>query len=211
MKLVLIGAPGSGKGTQAEKLSRHFGARAVSLGDILREEVKNKTDLGRKVEQYMFKGVLVPDEVVKEVIEKKLPAEDFILDGFPRNIQQVEMLESILEKKGVYLDRVIYLKVSREVIIERLSGRRVCKNCGALYHIKTMPPKKEGICDRCGGELIIRKDDSAETIKKRWQVFIENSLPMVDYYRNKGLLLEINSEEDKDKVFKDIVNSFKKR
>jgi len=209
MRLVLIGAPGSGKGTQAEKLSSYFKIKAVSLGDILRGEVKNNTDLGKKVEKYMLEGVLVPDEVVAEVIDKNLSKQGFILDGFPRNLQQVEMLDKILANKGISLDKVIYFDVSQQKVIERLSGRRICKNCGALYHIKTMPPRKEGICDKCGGELIMRKDDNEDTIRKRWQVFIENSLPMVEYYRDKGILLEINAEFDKEKVFEDIVNSLK--
>ena len=209
MRLVLIGAPGSGKGTQAEKLSSYFKIKAVSLGDILRGEVKNNTDLGKKVEKYMLEGVLVPDEVVAEVIDKNLSKQGFILDGFPRNLQQVEMLDKILANKGISLDKVIYFDVSQQKVIERLSGRRICKNCGALYHIKTMPPRKEGICDKCGGELIMRKDDNEDTIRKRWQVFIENSLPMVEDYRTKGILLEINAEFDKEKVFEDIVNSLK--
>jgi len=201
MNLVLLGAPGSGKGTQAQMISSKYSIQRISLGDILRGEVKRASSLGSKVEGYMKKGVLVPDNIIQEVIEANLNNSGFILDGFPRNLNQAEMLEKILSKKSFKIDRVIYFSVSESKIIQRLTGRRICRNCGALYHIVTMRPEKEGICDKCGGELIIRPDDNEDTVKERWKVFMNETHTLIEYYGNKDLILEIDGDGDKDTVF----------
>lgn len=205
MRLVLLGAPGSGKGTQAEILAKNFSLAKISLGDILRAEVKNNTPLGKEVSMYMEKGVLVPDETIKKVIENYLAKnKDFILDGFPRNLAQAEMLDNILASLGESLTAVIYFEIEREKIIERISGRRICPKCGAVYHIKNMPPQKEGVCDVCGTELVKRVDDNEETINKRWEVFWQLGAPLIDYYKQKGLLLAVDANKEKDEVFSEI-------
>ncbi len=210
MNLVLLGAPGSGKGTQAEILARNFSLRPVSVGDILREEVKKNSSLGQEVNVYMQKGVLVPDEIIGKVIELYLDrSKGFVLDGFPRNLAQAKMLGDILTDLNKRLTAVIYFDISREKIIERLSGRRICKKCGAIYHIKNMPSQKEGICDRCGGELVRRSDDNEETINKRWEVFWQLSAPLIDYYKDKGLLLTVDASKEKEAVFDEIAAKIK--
>ncbi len=201
MNLVLLGAPGSGKGTQAQIISSKYSIQRISLGDILREEVKKDSSLGRTVEGYMKKGILVPDNIIQEVMESNLNNPGFILDGFPRNLNQAKMLERILLNKSFKIDKVIYLNVSESKIIQRLTGRRICRNCGALYHIVTMRPKKEGICDKCGGELIIRPDDNEDTVRKRWRVFMDKTHALIEYYGNKDLILDIDGDGDKDTVF----------
>jgi len=201
MRLILFGAPGSGKGTQAEMLTAHFNAQRVSLGDILRDELKRGTDLGKEVKGYMEKGELVPDHIVSSVIEKKLSDDNYVLDGYPRNIQQAKILEAIFEKKNIELDACIYFEIDEETAVKRLTLRRVCANCGANYHLETMPPKKEGVCDECGKELRQRLDDKPETITTRWQVFMKESQPLLDYYQERSKLVMIDARGNKEEVF----------
>ncbi|RLJ09887.1 MAG: adenylate kinase [Candidatus Aenigmatarchaeota archaeon] len=204
MNLILLGAPGSGKGTEAKLLAEYYKIKEIVLGDILREEVKNNTSLGKIVSEYMNKGVLVPDDIIIKVIQERLDSSGFVLDGFPRNLAQAEMLEEILKEKALSLDGVIYLKVNEEKAVERLSGRRVCKNCGAIYHIVNMPPQREGICDKCGGRLIIRDDDREETVRRRWQVFRRETFPLISYYLKDSKLLEVDANKSKEEVFLEI-------
>lgn len=196
--VILFGAPGAGKGTHAKRLSAILGIPHISTGDIFREEMERNTELGQKVRSYIEKGELVPDEVVNEVVRNRLAREDckkgFILDGYPRTLPQAEALEKILTELSLPLKKVINLEVSEEEIIRRLSGRRICKNCGAIFHIINMPPKKEGICDYCGGELYQREDDTPEAIRHRLEVYHKQTEPLLRYYRDRGLLVNINCE-----------------
>jgi adenylate kinase len=201
LKLILFGAPGSGKGTQALVLSEKFNLERISLGDMLREEVKKDSPLGNQVKHFMEKGTLVPDEVVSKVIEEHLNSENFILDGYPRNLAQAKTLDKILAQKNKSIDAFIYLEVDEPTIIERLTQRRICKKCGANYHLKNMPPKKTGICDACDGELVQRKDDTPEVIKKRWQVFQSENKNLLDFYRNSKKLFSVDARGNKDEVF----------
>jgi len=209
MNIVLLGAPGSGKGTQAERLSNYFKIRKIVLGDILRQEVKSKSSLGRKAKEYMEKGLLVPDEIVDEVVKKYIDSGGFVLDGYPRNLHQAESLDKILKEKGISLDKVFYLDVEKEVVIERLSGRRICKNCGAIFHIKNMPPKKEGICDFCGGVLYQREDDKPEVIEKRWQIFKKEVEVIVDYYEKQDKIVFLDANRNEKEVFESLLKNLK--
>ncbi len=207
MNIVLLGAPGSGKGTQAERLSSYFKIKKIVLGDILRQEVKSKSLLGKKAKEYMEKGLLVPDKIVDEVMKKYINSGGFVIDGYPRNLHQAKSLDEILKEKGISLDKVFYLDVEKEIVIERLSGRRICKNCGAIFHIKNMPPKKEGICDFCGGVLYQREDDKPEVIEKRWQVFEKEIKVIVDYYKKQDKIVFLNGNKNKEEVFKGILEN----
>lgn len=202
MKYLIFGAPGSGKGTQAKDLADTYGMKQIALGDILREEVKKDSPLGQKVKGYMAQGALVPDEVVGSVIEENLNVDKFILDGYPRNINQAKHLDSIFEKKGIKIDGVLYLDVNQDTITKRLANRRVCLNCQAVYHLINIPPKQEGVCDKCATELSIRKDDVPEVIAQRWQVFVDESKPVLDFYQQKGLLIKVDANDKKDVVVK---------
>lgn len=204
MKLILFGSPGSGKGTQAVMLGEYLGVKRISLGDILREEVKKNTSLGKEVKQYMEKGLLVPDELVSRVIEEHVDDSGFVLDGYPRNLPQAKRLEQILAKKKSDIDICIYLDIDEQTIINRLSKRRICKNCGFNYHLQTMPPKVADRCDHCQGELIQRRDDTLEVIKKRWQVFFEENRRILDFYRKKGKLVTVDGHGNKEAVFEKI-------
>ncbi len=206
MKLILLGAPGAGKGTQAEKIIDKYKIPQISTGDILRENVKNQTELGLKAKEYMEKGELVPDDVIIGIIKDRLAKDDcrngYILDGFPRTIPQAEALTEALKPDKI--DKVIFINVSDDVVIERLSLRRVCKNCGAIYHMKYNPPKEEGVCDKCGGEVYQRDDDKEETIKNRLKVYREQTEPLVKYYSDSGLLVEIDGTKSVDEIANDI-------
>ena len=205
MNLILFGAPGSGKGTQAVMLSERLNIRRISLGDILREEVKKNSVLGQEVKDYMSKGLLVPDDVVAKVIEANLNANGFVLDGYPRNINQAKTLDAVLNKKGIDLDAVIYLDVDEDTIVSRLSKRLMCKRCDAIYHLENMPPKKEGICDVCGAALIQRADDKPEVIRKRWDVFMKENNPILDFYSNKSKLIKVDGRgRRKEEIFEKI-------
>ena len=206
--MVLLGAPGAGKGTQAVLLTEKYKQLHVSTGDMLRETVKEGSDLGKAIEECMTKGDLVPDEIVtKSVIErmKKTDAQNgVILDGYPRTKNQAISLDSSLLDSNNKLDVVLFFKTSEEVAVQRLTGRRVCPQCGKNYHILNMPPKKDGICDVCSVELIQRKDDNIETVKNRFKVYQERTKDLIDYYKEKGLLKEVNGDMSADKLFEEI-------
>jgi adenylate kinase len=194
--LVLLGGPGAGKGTQAERLSRNLNVPQVSTGDLFRENLKNETKLGLLAKGYMERGELVPDEVTVAMVRERLArpdaAQGAILDGFPRTIAQAEGLEALLAELGSKLAAAPYIKVPEDVLLARLAGRWTCKVCGAMYHELFSPPKRPGICDRCGGELYQRPDDTPETQKHRIEVYFEQTAPLIDYYREKGLLIEVD-------------------
>jgi len=204
MGIILFGAPGSGKGTQLTMLSDFFHLKKISLGDILRAEVKKDSTLGQEVKNFMEKGLLVPDELVSRVIEENLDTDAFILDGYPRNINQVMTLEKILKRKMLTLTSIIFFDVDQDTIIDRLSKRRVCKKCFAVYHLTSMPSKKDGVCDNCGGELIQRNDDKPDVIKKRWEVFVTESKAILDHYAGKNKLLAVNGKGNKTEIFERI-------
>jgi adenylate kinase len=208
MRIVLMGPPGAGKGTQAKKLCEAFGVPQVSTGDILRAAVNQGTELGRKAKEYMDQGLLVPDEVITGIVKERLRENDaekgFILDGFPRTIPQAESLEKILEEMEVKLDAVINIVVPREELIERFTGRRVCEVCGSTYHVKYNPPRQQGICDKCGGRLIERADDDVKTVEKRIDVYERETKPLIDYYKNKNLLANIDGNRPIEEVFEEI-------
>jgi adenylate kinase len=195
-RVVLLGPPGAGKGTQAKLLQEKFAACQISTGDILRQAVAEQTSLGKEAAQYIDRGALVPDDVIVGLVAERLKEKDcekgFILDGFPRTIPQAESLDAMLRDMRLSLNRALSVQVPRSVIIERLAGRRSCKNCGALAHVVFSPPKKEGVCDRCGGELYQRQDDKEETVAHRLKVYEQQTAPLVDYYRRRGLLREID-------------------
>ncbi|MCD6510010.1 MAG: adenylate kinase [Thermoprotei archaeon] len=199
MNIVLLGPPGVGKGTYAGRLSERYGIPHISTGDILREEIKRDSELGRKVKKYVERGELVPDSIIIEVIKERLAADDcrkgFILDGFPRTLNQARALDNI-----VRVDVVFNFVAPKEVIIERLSGRRICRKCGAIYHIRYKPPKKPGVCDICGGELYQREDDKPEVIERRLEVYKEQTAPLIDYYSKKGLLVDIDASKEVNEV-----------
>jgi adenylate kinase len=204
MRLILFGAPGSGKGTQADMLASQFNLEKISLGDILRKEVGKGSSLGVEVKQYMDKGELVADDTVRGVIAANLTDDNFILDGYPRNRKQAETLEGILEEKNCSIDAFIYLDVSQATIVDRLSKRRVCPKCGTIYHLDSMPPKEDNLCDQCGAGLGQRDDDNPETIKKRWNVFLENSKEIFDFYKQKGLFVSVDGGKPKEEVLEEI-------
>ena len=196
VRVVLLGPPGAGKGTQAKWLQERFEACQVSTGDILRKAVAEQTPLGKQAAAYINRGALVPDSLIVDLVAERLKEKDcdkgFVLDGFPRTISQAESLEEILKKMGLALDCVLFVQVPHRVIVERLAGRRTCKGCGALYHLTLDPPSKEGVCDRCGGELYQRDDDREETITARLKVYEAQTAPLVNYYRERGMLREID-------------------
>lgn len=196
MKLILLGPPGAGKGTQAKMLTERFSIPQISTGDILRAAVKEGTPMGLKAKEYMDAGGLVPDEVVVGIVRDRLLAADcdngFILDGFPRTVAQADALQASLAEMDKALDRVISLEVDAEALVERLTGRRTCKECGRGYHVKFDPPREENICDACGGSLIQRDDDQEETIRKRLQVYADQTSPLISYYRDADVLIELD-------------------
>jgi len=210
MILILLGPPGGGKGTQAVKLFEKYGLIQISTGDILRSEIKKGSGLGKEANQYVSKGLLVPDDIMIRIIEKRIADDDckngFILDGFPRTIPQAKALDELLEKLAKKIDKVISMIVSENFLIERLTGRRLCSKCGAGYHIKYSPPKVQGKCDTCGGELIQREDDKEETIKKRFSVYQDQTTPLIEYYQKKSILREVNGEGDVESVYRLIVS-----
>ena len=194
MKLILLGAPGAGKGTQAEILSKELGIPTISTGNILRAAIKEGTPVGLEAKHFMDEGKLVPDDVIIEIIHERVAEDDckngYILDGVPRTIAQAEALE----KAGIVFDDVVSLEISDEVIMERMSGRRVCEHCGASYHVVAVPPKTEGVCDKCGGKLIRRKDDDPETVKARLEVYHKETEPLKDFYAKRGLLKPVEKQ-----------------
>ena len=205
MRLILLGPPGAGKGTQAKRLIERYGIPQISTGDILRAAVREGTELGKKAKQYMDAGQLVPDEVVIGIIRERLKEADcakgFILDGFPRTVPQAEALKSVLAELGQALDHVVSIEVPDEDLVERLTGRRTCRNCGAMYHVKFTPPKQEGVCDKCGGELYQRDDDKEETIRARLKVYHDQTAPLVEFYNEEGLLRRIDGVGSVDEIY----------
>jgi adenylate kinase len=209
MRAVLLGPPGAGKGTQAVKLVQKYGVPQISTGDIFRKNIKEGTELGKKAQEYTNTGRLVPDELVVDLVKDRLLQDDcrngYLLDGFPRTIYQAEQLDKFLAENGQKLDAVINFEVGHDALIARLTGRRVCKNCGASFHIVNIPPKVEGVCDNCGGELEQRKDDTVETAENRIKVYEESTAPLIGYYSKTGALKNFNAEKDHELVFKEIV------
>ncbi len=204
MRLVFLGAPGVGKGTQADRIAAQYGIVKISTGDLLREAVRNQTELGRQAKQYMDEGELVPDTVVIGLVRDKLAdgscAKGFILDGFPRTVRQAEELDTVLASRGIALDRVVNFDVSREEVVKRLSGRRSCPKCQAVFHVDFSPPQKDGLCDRCGEPLVQRSDDRPETIEARLKVYEEQTKPLIEYYAAQGLLSKLDGAGPVDEV-----------
>ena len=209
MKIIMLGAPGAGKGTQAKKIAAKYAIPHISTGDIFRANIKNNTELGQKAKTYMDKGELVPDELVVDLIMDRFKEADcangYVLDGFPRTIPQAEALDRALAEMGQKIDYAIDVEVPDENIVNRMSGRRACVDCGATYHIVYAPTVKEGICDKCGGELILRDDDKPETVLKRLGVYHEQTQPLIDYYTEAGVLREVDGTIDINDVFAAIV------
>ena len=209
MKVVMLGAPGAGKGTQAKKIAAKYNIPHISTGDIFRANIKNGTELGKKAKTYMDQGLLVPDELVVDLVVDRVNQEDcadgYVLDGFPRTIPQAEALTKALAGQGQKLDYAIDVDVPDENIVRRMSGRRACVGCGATYHLEYAPTKKEGICDVCGGELILRDDDKPETVEKRLGVYHEQTQPLIDYYTNAGILKRVDGTVDIEEVFQAVV------
>ncbi len=209
MQIILLGAPGAGKGTQAKTLAKKLNLAHISTGDILRQNVACGSLLGRQAKDYMDKGLLVPDELVTKMVAARLNDPDtkkgFILDGYPRNIAQAKSLDALLKKQNKDIDYVVDLVASEPVIIQRLSGRLACSKCNANFHIKNMPPKKDMICDNCGGRLYQRTDDKEETVKKRLAVYVKESRPLIEYYKLKRKLHQINADEEAQTVLDEII------
>ena len=209
LRTILLGPPGAGKGTQAAKIVEKYGVPHISTGDIFRENIKKGTELGKKAQEYMNKGELVPDDLVIEIATTRLLEDDcrngFLLDGFPRTVYQAEKLDEFLAARDSKIDKVLDIAVEKEELITRLTGRRVCKACGASFHVVNIPPKKEGVCDFCGGELIQRADDNLETVTNRIDVYEAQTMPLIDYYEKAGNLVHIDGSTGLESVFADIV------
>ncbi|MDP3730853.1 MAG: adenylate kinase [Candidatus Omnitrophota bacterium] len=212
MKLVLLGPPGAGKGTQGAVLSKSYKIPHISTGDILREAVKSGTPMGKKAKTFMDSGELVPDEVVVGIVVDRLrhgdTKEGYILDGFPRTLKQAEELDAALKKIRSGIDMALYFEIPEDIAIERLTGRRVCKSCGVNFHIKNIPPEKEGICDKCGAELFQRPDDKLETVKNRLKVYELQTRPLIGYYTRQGILKRVSGALDVKDLFKELCQIF---
>jgi adenylate kinase len=209
--IIFLGAPGAGKGTQASRVAEELKLAHIATGDLFRQVQTQNTDLARQVRGYMEKGTLVPDDITIQMVLERIAAPDcdtgVIFDGFPRSIGQAEALDKALSKQGKAIDKTVYIKVSEEELLKRLSGRWICRNCQTPYHEVSSPPKVKGICDKCGGELYQRADDTVETIKNRLRVFFKETAPLIDYYRKAGKLLEVDGEGELEDVKKRIVKS----
>ncbi|HHT87586.1 MAG TPA: adenylate kinase [Clostridiales bacterium] len=209
MKVILLGAPGAGKGTQAKRIAADYDIPHISTGDIFRENIKNNTQLGLRAKEYMDQGLLVPDELVLELIMDRFKAPDckngYVLDGFPRTIPQAKALDKALEENNDSIEYAINVDVADEVIIDRMAGRRACLSCGRTYHIKTLKPKTEGICDYCNSNLVLRDDDKPDTVKKRLAVYHEQTQPLLEYYDKKGILYNVDGTGGIDKIYNDII------
>ncbi|MBO4988643.1 MAG: adenylate kinase [Lachnospiraceae bacterium] len=209
MKIIMLGAPGAGKGTQAKMIAEKYGVPHVSTGDIFRANIKNGTELGMEAKKYMDQGLLVPDELTVKILLDRVANEDckngYVLDGFPRTIPQAEVLDKALTELGDQIDYAINVDVPDENIVRRMGGRRACLSCGATYHIEHVPPKKQGICDTCGQELVLRDDDKPETVKNRLNVYHEQTQPLIDFYSKKGVLKTVDGTVDMKDVFEAIV------
>lgn len=211
MRLILLGPPGAGKGTQASSIVAEYGITHISTGDIFRHNIKNETELGKKVKSYLDKGQLVPNELTIDLVWDRLSKDDckkgFLLDGFPRTINQAEALQKGLEERGLKLDKVINIDVDKNILVKRLSGRRVCKNCGETYHIDNKPTLKDGVCDKCSGEVIQRADDNEKTVLDRIEVYEKQTFPLIDFYKNLGLILTVDGTLSIEDVFSQIKES----
>ena len=209
MKIIMLGAPGAGKGTQAKQIADKYSIPHISTGDIFRANIKNGTELGKKAKQYMDQGALVPDELTCDLVMDRIQQDDckkgYILDGFPRTIPQAESLDAALSRLGEAVDYAINVEVPDENIVKRMGGRRACVGCGATYHLVYAAPKKEGICDNCGAELILRDDDKPETVKNRLSVYHKQTQPLIDFYNGKGVLRTVDGTVDMKDVFNAIV------
>ncbi|MCR4650262.1 MAG: adenylate kinase [Lachnospiraceae bacterium] len=209
MKIIMLGAPGAGKGTQAKMIAEKYSIPHISTGDIFRANIKNGTELGMEAKKYMDAGQLVPDELTVKILLDRVAADDckngYVLDGFPRTIPQAEVLENALNELGDKIDYAIDVDVPDENIINRMSGRRACVTCGATYHVVHIPPKTEGVCDKCGSELILRDDDKPETVKNRLDVYHKQTQPLIDFYNKREILKEVDGTVDSSEVFKAIV------
>ncbi|TXL60997.1 adenylate kinase [Cerasibacillus terrae] len=208
MNLILMGLPGAGKGTQAEKINETYDIPHISTGDMFRLAIKEGTELGKQAKSFMDQGNLVPDEVTIGIVKERLAKDDckdgFLLDGFPRTIAQAEALQQLLTEMNEKIDYVIHVNVPKDKLVERLTGRRVCPTCGATYHVLYNPPKQEGVCDKDGSKLDQRDDDTEETVKNRLKINIEQSQPLLDFYKEKNYLVDVNGDQDINQVFKDI-------
>jgi adenylate kinase len=213
--ILLLGGPGAGKGTQAERLSESLGIPQVSTGDLFRENLKQETDLGLLAKQYMDRGELVPDEITVGMVRERLSradaAQGAILDGFPRTIAQAEALEALVADLGARLNDVFYIKVPKDVLLKRLSGRWTCRSCGAMYHEIFFPAAEAGVCDKCGGELYQRPDDTPETQRHRIEVYFGQTAPLIDYYREKGLLVEVDGRQGIEEIQADLLDLVKEQ
>ena len=209
MKIIMLGAPGAGKGTQAKMIAEKYGIPHVSTGDIFRANIKNGTELGMEAKKYMDQGQLVPDELTVKILLDRVAQDDckngYVLDGFPRTIPQAEVLDKALTELGDAIDFAIDVNVPDENIVKRMSGRRACLSCGTTYHIEHIPPKKEGICDKCGQELVLRDDDKPETVLNRLKVYHDQTQPLIEYYKKAGVLAEVDGTLDMEEVFQAIV------
>lgn len=209
MKIIMLGAPGAGKGTQAKRIAEKFAIPHISTGDIFRANIKNGTELGKKAKGYMDQGLLVPDELVVDLVVDRIKQDDcergYILDGFPRTIPQAEALDAALSAIGEKVDYAVNVEVPDSDIVDRMSGRRACLNCGATYHIVNIPTKVEGICDVCGSEIVLREDDKPETVLKRLEVYHSQTQPLIDYYSKQGILKEVDGRKTMSDTFEDIL------
>lgn len=209
MKIIMLGAPGAGKGTQAIQIAEKYGIPHVSTGDLFRSNIGEKTALGMEAKSYMDAGKLVPDELTVRMLLDRVAQDDckngYVLDGFPRTIAQAEVLEEEVKKLNDKIDYAVDIEVPDENIVRRMSGRRACIKCGATYHIEHVPPKKEGICDNCGSELVLRADDAPETVLKRLSVYHEQTQPLIDFYKERNILVTIDGTQEMNKVFSDVV------
>jgi adenylate kinase len=213
MNILLFGAPGAGKGTQSALLVEKMGFVQISTGDLFRKAIKEKTELGRKAQEFMDKGQLVPDSVTVSMVDEVLQGlggKPFILDGFPRNVAQAESLQEILKKRHLEIGRAIFLEVADQALMSRLTGRRVCKSCGAVYHIQSKPTKKDGVCDVCGGEVVQRNDDKADVIATRLKTYTESTAPLKEYFKSRGKLATVNGLQGTEGVFKEIQSELNK-
>ncbi len=209
MRVIFLGPPGVGKGTQAEFIAKKLNILKLSTGDLLRESVKKQTALGLEAKGYMDRGELVPDQIVIGLVDEKLKSPDcqkgFLLDGFPRTVPQADQLTALLKKMGEEIDRVVYFTLEKDEIVQRISGRRSCPQCNAVYHISSIPPKQEGLCDVCGSVLVQRNDDKPETVESRLTVYHGQTIPLIDYYKAKGVLVELEASGSVDQVQKRLV------